>query len=303
MTAAPASPAISRGLAVTAMVGSAACWGGATVATKGALEVFPPLTLLLIQLGASVTALWSAVLLLRLRVGPPGPALRAGSTGLLEPGLAYAVGVPGLALTTAGNASVVAALEPVLIVLLVWALFGMRPGRLVAAAVVAAVAGVCLVSLPEGSGLGGGDTRGDALVLLGTAFAAAYVVASSRLVAEASPLVLTALQQSAGLVLAAALAALALATGLEAWPAALPPDALLLAAGSGLVQYALAFWLYLVGLRGLPVTLAGLFLTLTPVFGVAGGVIALGEEVAAAQLAGAALIVAAVVVVLARRGG
>jgi drug/metabolite transporter (DMT)-like permease len=296
-------PAVGRGLAVAAMMGSAACWGGATVATKGALAVFPPLTLLLIQLGASVAALWGAVLLLRPRVGPPGRALRAGCTGLLEPGLAYAVGVPGLALTTAGNASVVAALEPVFVVLLVWAAFGARPGALVSVAILVAVTGVCLVSLPGATGLGGGDVRGDALVLLGTAFAAAYVVASSRLVVDASPLVLTALQQSTGLVLAAVLAALALGTGLEARPASLPPGALLLAVVSGLVQYALAFWLYLVGLRALPVAVAGLFLTLTPVFGVAGGVLVLGERLAALQLVGAALIVGAMAVVLSRRTG
>ncbi|MCC5972637.1 MAG: DMT family transporter [Rubellimicrobium sp.] len=289
-----------RALPVAAMVGSAACWGGATVMTKGALEVFPPFTLLAIQLSASVTALWAAVRLLRLRVGPVRPAMRAASSGVFEPGLAYAVGVPGLALTTAGNASVVAAMEPVFVVLLVWIAFGLRPDARVAAALIAAFLGVCLLSLPDLSGLGDGDMRGDALVLLGTALAAVYVVVSSRLVTDNAPLVLTALQQSVGLGVAISVLALALVSGFERLPGMPPREMLVLAVGSGLIQYALAFWLYLVALRHLPVTTAGLFLTLTPIFGVAGGMLFLGESMKATQLVGAVLILGAVATVLRR---
>jgi drug/metabolite transporter (DMT)-like permease len=290
-------------LAVAAMVGSSACWGGATVMTKGALEAFPPFTLLAIQLTASVGVLWTAVLLLGLRIGPVRPAVRAASTGVFEPGLAYAVGVPGLALTTAGNASVVAAMEPVFVILLVWAVFGLRPDRAVAGAVALAFLGVCLVSLPDLSGLGAGDVRGDALVLLGTAFAALYVVTSSRLVADTAPLVLTCLQQSVGLGVALVVLGLALASGLERLPETPEAGMLALAVASGLVQYALAFWLYLVGLRRLPVGVAGLFLTLTPLFGLAGGMLALGEGVTAVQAVGAALVLGAVATVARRSRG
>jgi drug/metabolite transporter (DMT)-like permease len=294
-------PGLDRLLAASAMVGSAACWGGATVMTKGALAAIPPFTLLAIQLLSSVGALWLVILALRVRIGPVRPALKAASTGVFEPGLAYAVGVPGLALTTAGNASVVAAMEPVFVILLVWAAFGIRPDRIVAGAVALAVAGVCLVSLPDLSGLGAGDIRGDVLVLLGTGFAAIYVVTSSRLVADTAPLVLTCLQQSVGLAVALLVLTGALLTGAERLPEAPGAEMLALAVASGLVQYALAFWLYLVGLRRLPVGVAGLFLTLTPVFGVAGGMLFLGESATALQLFGAALILGAVATVV-RRG-
>jgi drug/metabolite transporter (DMT)-like permease len=300
--AAMRGPGLDRAGAVLAMVGSAACWGGATVMTKGALAAFPPFTLLAIQLLASVGVLWLAVLGLRLSIGPVRPALRAASTGVFEPGLAYAVGVPGLALTTAGNASVVAAMEPVFVILLVWAAFGLRPDRIVAGAVALAFAGVCLVSLPDHAGLGAGDVRGDALILLGTGFAAIYVVTSSRLVADTAPLVLTCLQQSVGLALALLVLAAALLTGFERFPEAPGVEMLALAVASGLVQYALAFWLYLVGLRRLPVGVAGLFLTLTPVFGMAGGMLFLGESATALQLAGAAVILGAVATVVRRSG-
>jgi drug/metabolite transporter (DMT)-like permease len=303
MTALASDPRLdpNRNLAIAAMVGSAACWGAATVMTKGALEAIPPFTLLSVQLASSVAVLWLAVLLLGMRLGPPRRALRAASTGAFEPGLAYAVGVPGLALTTAGNASVIAALEPVFVILLAWALFRARPGLTVSTTVGVALLGVCLVSLPDLSGVGQGDLRGDALVLLGTAFAAVYVVASSRLLLDAPALVLTCLQQSAGLLVALILAAVALGLGLERLPERVPADMALLAVASGCVQYALAFWLYLVGLRSLPVSVAGLFLTLTPVFGVAGGMLFLGERMTPPQLIGAVLIVGAVAALLASR--
>jgi drug/metabolite transporter (DMT)-like permease len=271
--------------------------------TKGALTAIPPFTLLAIQLTASVAALWLAVLALRLRVGPMRPAIRAASTGVFEPGLAYAVGVPGLALTTAGNASVVAAMEPVFVILLVWIAFGLRPGRSVAGAVALAFLGVCLVSLPDLSGLGGGDVRGDALVLLGTAFAAVYVVTSSRLVSGTAPLVLTCLQQSVGLGVALLVLAVARLAGQERLPETPDTGMLALAVASGLVQYALAFWLYLVGLRSLPVGVAGLFLTLTPLFGMAGGMLFLGEAAGTLQLVGAALIIGAVATVVRQSNG
>jgi drug/metabolite transporter (DMT)-like permease len=194
-------------------------------------------------------------------------------------------------------------MEPVFVILLVWVAFGLRPDARVAAAIVAAFAGVCLVSLPDLSGLGAGDVRGDALVLLGTAFAAVYVVTSSRLVADRAPLVLTALQQTVGLGVAVAVLVVALVTGFERLPEAPGGEMLLLATGSGLVQYALAFWLYLVGLRRLPVSVAGLFLTLTPLFGVAGGMLFLGESATALQLFGAVLILGAVATVVRRSGG
>jgi drug/metabolite transporter (DMT)-like permease len=111
---------------------------------------------------------------------------------------------------------------------------------------------------------------------------------------------LTCLQQSVGLAIALLVLAAALLTGFERSPQAPGVEMLALAVASGLVQYALAFWLYLVGLRRLHVGMAGLFLTLTPVFGMVGGMVFLGESATALQLAGAALILAAVATVVTR---
>jgi drug/metabolite transporter (DMT)-like permease len=282
---------ISRPLAMAAMLGSAACWGGATVMTKGALDAFDPLVLLPIQLGASVSVLWLATLLWRIRLPDRRRMARAGSTGVFEPGLAYAIGVPGLAMTTAGNASVIAALEPVFIFLGAWLLFGTRLGLPSVAAVGTAIIGVVLVSLTHAADLGGGSVAGDGLILLATGFAAVYVLASSRLALSMPAVLLTALQQSVGLVFVLVLTAIALLIGWQSLPGAVTGPMLALAVLSGLIQYALAFWLYIVGLKGVPPGLAGMFLTTTPIFGVLGGVLVLGESFAPSQLAGMALVV------------
>ena len=63
---------------------------------------------------------------------------------------------------------------------------------------------------------------------------------------------------------------------------------------AGIVQYALAFWFYLLALQRMPANRAGFFLLLIPVFGVAGGVLFLGEEFQVVQGIGAITILGAV---------
>lgn len=287
----------ARGWAVAAMIASAACWGFATVLTKGALAAMPPFSLLVVQLSASVAFLWAAVAVTGQSARGTG---RAALAGVLEPGLAYGAGVPGLMLTSAASASVIGAAEPMFIAALAWAAFGLRPSAPVAVAMLTGALGVALVTA---TGAEAGERRlaGDLLVLLGTLFAAVYVLVSSRSVQGIAPLPLAAAQQSAGLGFAVALAAAAMAARLEPPPAAVAPEALALAAASGVVQYALAFWFYLLGLRALPVATAGVFLALIPVFGVSGAMLFLGEAVAPAQGLGCALVIAAVLLA-ARRG-
>lgn len=287
-------------LAIAAMVLSAACWGSATVMTKGALDQVPPFTLLAIQLASSVAFLWLAAAVMRTRIAlEPGTA-RAAATGLLEPGLSYGLSVPGLALTTAANASIIGAAEPALIILVAWALFRHRPGAWLALAVLMAMLGIVLVTLSNLEGPGRGDPWGDLLVLLGTVFAALYVVSSSRFVTRIAPLPLAALQQSVGLIAALILLAGALLVGGERLPAAISTEMIVLAAASGIVQYALAFWFYLIGLKVLPPGVAGLFLALIPVFGIGGAAIFLGEALMITQGAGAILIILAVIVAVRR---
>lgn len=280
--------------AVGAMVLSAACWGSATVMSKGALEAFSPPVLLTLQLGASVTFLWIAVAATGQKIGLDAGARLAALSGLLEPGLAYALGTFGLMLTTAGNASLIATTEPLLIVALAWLLFRERVSARTGAAIVAAMVGVGIVTGAHGAGAAG-TALGDVMVVLGTLFAAFYVVVSSRFVTRIAPLRLAALQQTVGLAFAVAflLGWSSFAT-LHDELARADPEAIALAVISGVVQYALAFWLYLIGLRRLAASTAALFLTLIPVFGLSGAVVFLSETVAVLQAIGAVVIVVAV---------
>jgi drug/metabolite transporter (DMT)-like permease len=286
--------------ALAAMVLSAACWGSATVMSKGALTAFSPPVLLTLQLIASVVFLWAAVGVTGQKVTLDVGAQRAALSGLLEPGLAYAIGTFGLMLTSAGNASLIATTEPLLIVALAWVLFREQIDARTGAAILAAMAGVAMVTGAR-NGDSSGSLLGDGLVVLGTVFAALYVVVSSRLVTLVPPVALAALQQSVGLAFALILlvAWLPLSAAFEELARA---DARLigLALLSGIVQYALAFWLYLVGLKRLRAGTAALFLTLIPVFGLGGAVLFLDESIGMLQASGALMIVAAIA--FAKRG-
>jgi drug/metabolite transporter (DMT)-like permease len=295
-------PALGRAMAALSLVGAAASWGLATVMTKATLATLPPFTLLTIQLAGSITFLWVAVLLLRQSMRLDPGSRRAALSGLLEPGLAYAVAIPGLALTSAANASMIGAAEPVLVCAVAWLLLGERPRPVVLLAILAAMIGAALVTISGASSSEGPSPLvGNFLVLAGTLFAAVYVVLSSRYVAETAPLALAALQQSVGFIFALLLFAVTLLTGWERFPATIQPSSVLLALGSGVAQYALPFWLYLTGLSVLRTSTSALFLALIPVFGVGGAVLFLSESLHPQQLLGCAIVVIAVAVT-ARRG-
>ena len=286
----------TRSIAVLAAILSAACWGSATVMSKGVLAHMPPMSLLAIQLTASITVLWLAVLGLRFRVRFDRSTRRASLSGILEPGLAYTFGIIGLALTTASNAALIGAAEPLLILFLAWLVLKERLGAPVLLLAAVATLGLVLVVVPDVGGLAEQNSLvGDALILVGTFFATVYVIATRRLVSTIAPLPLSALQQSVGLVWTLGVLAVALLAGLAtlgldglSWPV------LLLAAASGIVQYALAFWLYLFALQSLPANIAGFYLTLIPVFGIAAAFVFLGEALSGPQWIGAVLIIASV---------
>ena len=288
-----------RGAAVLAAILSAACWGSATVMSKGVLDHMPPMTLLAIQLTASISVLWLTVLGLRFRVLLDRPARRASLSGVLEPGLAYTLGITGLALTTASNAALIGAAEPLFILVLAWLVLKEQPGPPIVLLAAAATLGLVLVVVPDTTGPAGQSALvGDALLLAGTLFAAFYVIATRRLVSTIDPLPLSALQQSVGLVWTLGVLVIALLAGLATLGLdGLPWPVLLMAAASGVIQYALAFWLYLFALQSLPANIAGFYLTLIPVFGIAAAFVFLGEALSGSQWIGAILIISSVGIV------
>lgn len=124
---------------------AAASWGLGTVISKRALEELPPLTLLPIQLAASLLVL--AVLMrhrgLPFRDTEASPIL--GRLGLLNPGLAYSLSLLGLVSISASLSVLLWAIEPLLILFLAVAFLGERVTPAVVGLSLVALAGMLLV--------------------------------------------------------------------------------------------------------------------------------------------------------------
>jgi drug/metabolite transporter (DMT)-like permease len=280
----PALPLAALGLATV-------CWGTSLVITKTAVRELPPFTVFSVQLGTSVCFLWLCLGLRRAPLRLTRAAIRAALAGLLEPGLAYAACVWGLTRTSASSASVILASEPIFIVLLAWLLYANRPSAHTLVLLCAGLIGVVMVSVRAGT-LTAGHVPGNLIVAIGTLTAALYVVLTSRSVSVVDSLTLVACQQTVGMMLALGIFSVALVLGSEAWPKDLAWSTLLVCMLSGVIQYALAFWLYLYGLRFVPVSRAAIFLTLIPVIAIATSTLFLGETLDRWQWVGCVIVVA-----------
>src|ERR1700689_1728100 len=167
-------------LPLAALITASLFWGTAVSVTKYALRGFGPITLLAISLIAGTAVLGTIVLLRGPR--PPLPWRRAVLLGLLEPALAYAGDLLGLARTSAANGALLSGLESGFIVLLAAVFLRERITRRIAMAVALALAGVMAL---EGTGSFTSPGLGDLLVLAGVLSAAAYTIVA-RGIGEAS---------------------------------------------------------------------------------------------------------------------
>lgn len=146
-----------------------------------------------------------------------------------------------------------------------------------------ALGGVALVA---GSG-GEASLAGDALVLGSAVLGAALIVAQGQLLAGRDPVAVTAVQMAAaGAFALVAAAPASLPSGLPS-----PAEAVALA---GLVSVGslIPFTLYAYGQARVSADVAGAFVNLEPVVGVATGVLAFGNPFGAPQALGAVLVIA-----------
>jgi drug/metabolite transporter (DMT)-like permease len=282
-------PALAVGCALLASLS----WGFGISAVKHALDYLPPAHLLLVQLVFS-----SAVLgLLAAVERPPRPSARqtllGGATGVLEFGLGYGVGTIGLYLTTASNTALISTTESFFVLLLAWLILREPMTRLMALCGLVAAAGLAMVVAPDMSHTRLTLLSGDALLLLQYFCGGLYAVVSRRMVAGIAPLILCAIQFAAGSLFVLVLVIAARGLGIiEGWPA-LTATALAWAFLSGMLQFALPFWLHLVALRHMPASIFSFFLALVPVFGVIGAMLFLGERLGPIQIVGGVLLVGA----------
>lgn len=276
------------------LVLAAACWGLGTVVSKRAVGEIDPFVLLAVQLASSLVVL---AVLMRIRgipLGSGGGAGVLGRLGVLNPGVAYGLGLVGLASITASLSVMIWAFEPLLILLLAAVVLGERIGPAVVGLTILAIAGMTLILYDPASG---GQWPGILLTFAGVACCAVYTVVARRWIATSD--------STAQVVLAQQVHALAFAVGLLVIVAALRGGLAvsastlgwLSAIGSGILYYAAAYWFYLGALRGVPASIAAFSFYLIPVFGVLGGLVLLGEQLGAGQWLGVALVMAAVVAI------
>lgn len=287
----PNHPSYSR---VPMLVAATACWGLGTVVTKQVLADVSPLTLLPIQLAASCVFLLAAALVSRDRHAWSPQMSRLTALGVLNPGLAYALGLLGLTSITASMSVLLWVAEPVLILLLAAAVLREHIQAMLAAALAVAVVGVLLVVYQPGAA---GDAVGVALTLTAVGACALYTVLTRRLLLADGSLPVVLAQQVAALAFAALLATVVQVADGTGWSVGtLNAQTLAVAAASGILYYGLAFWFYLAGLRHVRASVAGSFLPLISMFGVAAGYLT-GERLVGRQWVGAAIVVVATIAV------
>jgi drug/metabolite transporter (DMT)-like permease len=278
------------------LVISAALWGVVTVFAKELLGSVPPILFLGILLAPSVLALWIIVLAQRPVLVSWRSMTLVALLGWLNPGLSYTLTMLGLVHSSASVATLLWAVEPALIVVLAGLLLRERITPALALLTATAGVGATMASGATDPGIllseGG---LGAALIFAGALCCAVYNVISRRIVEHTEPLLMVAVQQAVGLAWAVAIWPLEWRASGIAPLLALTAREWLGGIACGLMYYALAYWLYLVALRSMPVSRAGNFFNLIPLFGIAGAHVFLGERLSAVQWAGAVIILASVI--------
>ena len=294
-------PDLARGRRIETLylVAAAACWGIGTVVSKQAVAEFPPLTLLAIQLAASVAFL---AVLGRAR---PRPTSRSPDSrvlarlGLLNPGLAYALSLAGLTQISASLSVLLWASEPILILALAALVLGERVGLAIVGPAGVAVVGLMLVVFDPAAS---GSALGVTLTVAGVVACAIYSVAVRRALPGATDSTFDVVwgQQRYALGFALVLLAGVAMAGQAIAPVGATAVGVASAIGSGLLYYSVAYLCYLSALRHMPVSVAAASFFLIPIFGVTGGLLA-GERLEPIQWLGAVLVVGAVALITTRR--
>lgn len=272
------------------LVAASACWGSGTVLSKQVLDRgVAPLTLLVIELTASCLLLLAVLLLGPDPRGRRPVPIKLAALGVLNPGLAYALGLLGLVTISASTSVLLWATEPVLILLLAVLVLREQIPAATVAALTVAVLGVLLVIYSPGATA---DPRGITLTVGAVAACATYTVLTRRLLLDDATVKVALVQQAAALTAALLIAGGAAVAGLSDLELPADPSTWALAAASGAVYYGLAFWFFISALHRVEASFAGTFLPLVPVFGLLAAQLA-GDQLHDRQWAGAILVITA----------
>jgi drug/metabolite transporter (DMT)-like permease len=278
--------------AILALIAVNAIWGTTFVATKPMLDRVPPLTTASVRFAIALLILVPLVLRSGGRIPLGRGPLVMGLTGGF---LLYLCQNTGLIFTSAANGALIHGGIPVLAALLATALLNEHLGRRRFAGIAMSMAGVVAVVLLGSGGHVGRSMLGDALILASALALAGYIVAGRHFF-PAEGRVLDLVAGTACYALLFLLPASAVEISIVGIPSPTGSDLLRLLY-MGVFASALAFALWGYGLRHVEAGQAAVFANLTPLVGVAGGALLLGEAVSPLQLAGGALIIGGVLLV------
>lgn len=193
----------------------------------------------------------------------------------------------GVAMTSALAAGVTMAAIPAAVAALSRVFLGEHIRPRVAAAIACAALGIALLALARNTAAAaGGSVLGYALLLAAVLCEASYVVIGKRLTGNVSPRRISALINLWGL---------ALVTPFGLWQAlsfdfsAVPTATWVLLVFYAVAASMVTVWLWMMGLRHVPSSRAGVFTVMLPVAAALTGIVVLGESFGAAHVAAFAL--------------
>jgi probable blue pigment (indigoidine) exporter len=275
-----------RTATTTFLVAAAASWGLGAVLSKHALEGYPASVLLPLQLLCSAVTLGAVMVVTRQPVRSIGQPARLAALGVLNPGVAYALGLIGLSSINASTSVVIWATEPVIIVVMALAVLREPATPRAVGSLATAMIGIALI---VGAPSAGDSALGVALTFVSVSACALYTILLRRMNLTDSTLPIVWIQQLSALAFAAAvLLVWNLVNTVTVDPSASTTVA---AVASGVTYYGLGFLLYVSGLRRTSATRAGTFLTLIPVFGLGFSALLLGERFTWVQAIGAFVVI------------
>lgn len=278
-------------LALTATV----FWAAGSLLLKDCLNYFAPLTLLPIELAASVCTLVFLLCLVPRRRRTSRGMIRLSLPGLLQPGAAYALSFVGLKwLDSVSVETLIWATEAVLMLPFSVIFLGEAvTGRMLVLGIVALLGIAIVTGVPAGSGRGTTATElaGSALIVAAVLSACWYTVLTQRDLRDNDPLLLTALHHCAALVAATAFG----------FVTPRPRDASIISIStvaeaclSGVCLFAAPFWFYLRSLRLIGSAAAAQFLPIVPIVTLIFARLLLHERLSAPQFLGSTVTISAI---------
>jgi drug/metabolite transporter (DMT)-like permease len=277
---------VSRG-GLIMLAAASVGWGCSTTLSAFALRQIGPTDLLAVELVSGGVVIWT-IALISARREFATPDWRAFAVlGLCEPGLTYLLANEGLRRDSAATASLLFAMEAVIIVPLAAVFLGERVSSTVLLALGVGLLGVLITA--EGAKTGMDTLLGHVLILGSTLAAASYALLARRITHRSPALVVTTYQLLAATAIAVPFAVVSHAVGRAGLPAAdLSHWAAAIAAG--LAGVALPFLLYNGAIVEVRATIAAGVLNLVPLVGFATAVLFLGNRPTHLEIFGGCLI-------------